>query len=212
MRGVDVTCETCPHYLMFTDEDAERIGALAKCAPPLRDAEIRESLWDSLLQGEIDIIASDHSPAPPDMKEGYDYFRIWGGISGCQHLLPVILTAGLERGVTLPELARLVSTNVAQRFRLPGKGEIAPGFDADLAIVERREAGPVPRELVQYRHPHCAWDIVPVEHQVVFTIVRGEVVFGNGAIGRRPPSGRLIEGPFRHGGGQRNAPSVMVSR
>jgi len=93
-RGVDVTCETCAHYLVFTDEDAERIGALAKCAPPLRDAETRETLWDTLLAGDIDLIASDHSPAPPSMKQGDDVFDNWGGISGCQHLLPVLLGEG----------------------------------------------------------------------------------------------------------------------
>ena len=90
-RGVDVTCETCPHYLLLTDEDAERIGALAKCSPPLRPRAEVEALWAELLAGAIPIVASDHSPAPPELKEGDDAFAIWGGISGCQTLRSSLL-------------------------------------------------------------------------------------------------------------------------
>ncbi len=89
--GVDVTCETCPHYLLLTDEDAERIGALAKCSPPLRPRAEVEALWAELLAGTIPFVASDHSPSPPDLKEGDDAFAMWGGISGCQTLRSSLL-------------------------------------------------------------------------------------------------------------------------
>ena len=78
-RGVRVTAETCPHYLLLTDDDVGKIGATAKCAPPLRDAARREEMWKRLQSGHIDTLGSDHSPAPPDMKVSEDFFAIWGG-------------------------------------------------------------------------------------------------------------------------------------
>lgn len=191
VRGVDVTCETCPHYLAFTDDDAERIGALAKCAPPLRDSETRESLWESLLAGDIDMLASDHSPAPPDMKRSDDAFQNWGGISGCQHLVAASLTMGRERGMGTDSLAPLLARDAAHRFQLAGKGAIAPGFDADLAIWRWRE--PAPIDDVRYRHPASAWDGVAMAAWLVATVVRGGVVFGEGADDRA--RGQFLPGP-----------------
>lgn len=199
-RGVDVTCETCPHYLVFTDDDAERIGALAKCAPPLRDAGTQEALWDALLAGDVDLIASDHSPAPPTMKQGSDVFAVWGGISGCQHLLPVMLGEGESRGIDLTEIARLTSGNAAKRFELPGKGEIAVGYDVDFSVVARQEPAPLTGEAVRYRHRESAWDTFPVSYRIQACVLRGQIVFGDGVVGRRPPTGRLIR-PTHVGGG-----------
>jgi allantoinase len=191
-RGVDVTCETCPHYLAFDSDDAIRIGALAKCAPPLRDAGVRESLWRAVIAGEVDFVASDHSPAPPAMKQASDFFAIWGGISGCQHLLPAMLTFGEAHGLARQDIARLTATNAARRFQLPGKGELAVGLDADIAFVQRTEPEPLAREAVQYRHPASAWDDVRFGYRVTTCVLRGELVFSDGRIGRRPPLGRLI--------------------
>jgi allantoinase len=131
-RGVDVTAETCPHYLVFTGDDMERLGAVAKCAPPLRDAAERDALTDHVRNGRVDTIGSDHSPAPWAMKTAADFFRVWGGIAGVQHLLPVLLTAGFT-----PELlARLTASNVARRFRFAHKGALTIGLDADLTLIE----------------------------------------------------------------------------
>src|SRR6202163_4940308 len=82
-RGVRVTAETCPHFLLLIDESVGRIGASAKCAPPLRDAARREKMWAHIGAGRIDTLGSDHSPSPPEMKISEDFFAIWGGISGC---------------------------------------------------------------------------------------------------------------------------------
>src|ERR1035441_10822331 len=79
--GVDVTCETCPHYLVLTEDDVEKLGAVAKCAPPLRAAAIQVNLWRHLLAGDVTTIGSDHSPSPPEMKTDKNFFKIWGGIS-----------------------------------------------------------------------------------------------------------------------------------
>lgn len=190
-RGVDVTCETCPHYLAFTGEDAERIGALAKCAPPLRSSATQESLWDLILSGEVDMIASDHSPAPPNMKQSADAFANWGGISGCQHLAPVFLTLAADRGLSLPEVVQLLSTSAAQRFHLPGKGSLSIGSDADLVIWDRTEPGPLGD--IRYRYLHSAWDNVAVTWQPAWTLLRGMVVHGPGMT--ETPGGRFLPGP-----------------
>lgn len=128
-RGVDVSVETCPHYLLLDGDDAVRIGPAAKCAPPLRPAHTVEAMWRRLLAGEIDTIGSDHSPSPPDMKQGDDIFAMWGGIAGIQHGLPLLLSRGVS---FVPQF----SSNVAQRFRLAGKGSLTPGNDADFIVLK----------------------------------------------------------------------------
>ena len=116
-RGVDVSIETCPHYLFFTEEDVERLGAVAKCAPPLRAASEQAELWDRLLQGDVDIVASDHSPAPPSMKAG-DFMSAWGGIAGVQSTLAVMLERGHHAArLPLERIVELVAAEPARRFR-----------------------------------------------------------------------------------------------
>jgi allantoinase len=127
-RGVDATCETCPHYLLLRDADMERLGTLAKCAPPLR--EDPDALWAAL--DAIDLIASDHSPCPPSMKAG-GFDTAWGGIAGAQTTLALLLGEGAERGL---DLMHLVTSGPARRFGLPGKGRLEVGADADLVLVE----------------------------------------------------------------------------
>ena len=96
-RGIDVSCETCPHYLVLCEEDAEALPGLAKCAPPLRPAAERDALWNAIAAGDLPMVASDHSPAPPELKEGDDAFAAWGGISGCQSMLALRARPGPPR-------------------------------------------------------------------------------------------------------------------
>jgi allantoinase len=131
--GTDITIETCAHYLFFTDEDMERIGAAAKCAPPLRAAVEREDMLKRLLDGQIDIVASDHSPAPLDMKQDANFFRVWGGIAGVQSTLAVMLNI---ENLPADAIARMLSENPAKRFRIPNKGGIVVGNDADLVLID----------------------------------------------------------------------------
>jgi allantoinase len=187
-RGVDATCETCPHYLVLTDEDVERLGAPAKCAPPLRSRAESENLWRALLAGEIATIGSDHSPAPPEMKTAADFFQVWGGISGAQHLLALMITRGMEPGA----LARVVSGNVAQRFGLPeSKGRIAVGCDADLALIDLRAEFELKREDLLYRHRQSPYIGRRLRGATRRTLLRGRTVFHDGRIIGRP-SGCLI--------------------
>jgi allantoinase len=186
-RGLDVSCETCPHYLLLTDEDAERLGVVAKCAPPLRAAAEGEALWDALRNGTLPMIASDHSPSPPSLKEG-GAFTAWGGISGCQSLLALLLT---EDRLALATLAAATATFPAARLNLPGKGRIAIGADADLALVDLAAHDVLAAEDLFYRHPYSPFAGRTMRARVARTLVRGRTVFAGGRIAA-PPSGRLV--------------------
>jgi allantoinase len=182
--GVKVTCETCPHYLVLTEEDLVELGAVAKCAPPLRPRPAQAGLWQYLNAGQITSIGSDHSPAPPGMKTDPNFFKVWGGISGVQHTLPLLITEGhVHRETDLPLLARLTSYNVAARFKLPpAKGSIAPGADADLALVDFAQTFEVTPGDLLYRHPQSPYCGLRLTGKVIQTILRGQCIFRNGKI------------------------------
>lgn len=191
-RGVDVSCETCPHYLVLTEDDLEELGAVAKCAPPLRTATEREALWQGIANDDIAFVASDHSPAPATMKGGDDFFAIWGGISGCQSLLPLLLSAGYrERGVPLATLATITAGAVARRFRLPAKGGLAVGADADLALVDLDATIRLGPDDLHYRHKHSPYVGRTFHGQVRRTMLRGTTIFRDGTV-ISPPIGRLL--------------------
>ena len=190
--GVDVSCETCPHYLVLTEEDAEVLGNVAKCAPPLRPRHERESLWDALADGTLPMVASDHSPAPWSLKSGDDAFDAWGGISGCQTMLPLLLTEGCRaRGLTLELIAGATSGYVARRFRLPGKGHLEPGADADLVLIDLTVSQPLSAEDLYYRHRHSPFVGRTMSARVARTLAHGRTVFADGRI-VGPPAGRLL--------------------
>jgi allantoinase len=192
IRGVDVSCETCPHYLVLTEEDAEALGNVAKCAPPLRPRWESESLWQALAEGTLPMVASDHSPAPWALKSGQDAFAAWGGISGCQTLLALLLSEGHRvRGLELDLIARVTSGYVARRFRLPGKGRLEPGADADLVLVDLTASHTLTAEDLQYRHRHSPFVGRTLSACVARTLVRGRTVFADGRI-VGPPAGRLL--------------------
>ena len=191
-RGVDVTCETCPHYLVLTDEDAEALGNVAKCAPPLRAREESEALWHALADGTLPMVASDHSPAPWALKCGEDAFAAWGGISGAQTMLPLLLSEGAgARGLPLVLIAAVTSAYVARRFRLPGKGSVQPGADADLVLVDLGASDDLSAEDLHYRHRHSPFLGRTLGARVVRTLVRGLTVFADGRI-VGAPAGRLL--------------------
>ena len=191
--GVDVTCETCPHYLILTEADVETLGAVAKCAPPLRPAAVREALWEQLLAGNITTIGSDHSPSPPDMKTDKNFFKVWGGISGVQHTLPLLLTEGhVKRGTALPLLTDWFSANVARRFHIPNKGKIDAGFDADVALVDLKQSFTVAKAELRYRHQQSPYVGRALTGRAVQTILRGKTVCKDGRI-VSPPAGRLVK-------------------
>jgi len=191
-RGADVSCESCPHYLVLSDEDAEALGNVAKCAPPLRPRSEGDALWRALADGTLPMVASDHSPAPWAMKDGDDAFAAWGGISGAQTMLPLLLTEGHHiRGVELDLIARVTSGYVARRFGLAGKGRLEPGADADLVLVDLTGSERLSAEDLHYRHRHSPFVGRTLSARVTRTLVRGRTVFADGRI-VGPPAGRLL--------------------
>jgi allantoinase len=191
--GLDVTLETCPHYLALDERDLERLGGLAKCAPPLRSAGIVTQLWNALLRGDIDWVASDHSPAPPEMKQG-DVWHAWGGISGVQTTLPVLLHEGVHgRGLTLPRLVTLTAGNPARRFGLyPRKGALLVNSDADLTLVDLESEW-----ILGQADLHTRWPLSPFvgrtfRGRVVATLVRGTTVYRDGEVLAQPGFGQLL--------------------
>ena len=181
-RGVDISVETCPHYLFFTEQDVERLGAIAKCAPPLRDAGCQEALWEAVMDGSVDAVASDHSPAPPKLKTG-EFWRAWGGIQGVQSTLAVMLDRGFhERKLPLERIAALLAGYPSKRFRIPNKGSLERGNDADLALVDLSDAYCLHPEDLYQRHALSPYTGVRFQGAVRRTIRRGETIFQNGAV------------------------------
>ena len=130
--GVKVTSETCPHFLFFDHQDYERLGPVAKCAPPIRSREVVEELWDCVAAGLVDVIASDHSPCTWEEKAPglENIWKAWGGISGIQTMLPVMLSEGVnKRGLPLLQLMQMLAVNPARIYGLyPQKGTISAEF------------------------------------------------------------------------------------
>jgi allantoinase len=193
-RGVDVSIETCPHYLCFTEEDMARMGAVAKCAPPLRPAAERDALWAQLLAGHVDLVASDHSPAEPAMKavKDGDFVSVWGGIAGVQSTLAVLLDQGHHgRRLPLERIADLTAAAPARRFGIAGKGSLSPGRDADLVLVDLNGAFTLEARDLHQRHKTSPYAGRAFRGRIRRTIRRGETMYLDGAI-RAHSRGRFI--------------------
>jgi allantoinase len=188
-RGVDVTCETCPHYFLLNEDDLLTLGACAKCAPPVRPSTETDQLWQCVTSGAVDWLASDHSPAPADLKTGDDAFAIWGGISGVQSTLAAALTR--QPALRPPQVAALCATNVAERFGLFRKGQLAVGYDADLVIVDPRRPFMLDMADLRDRHKLSPYVGRRFSQSIVRTILRGRTVFLNGQVIGQPLGQRL---------------------
>lgn len=193
--GVHVTAETCPHYLFFDRDDFVRIGPAAKCAPPIRTKDEKEELWKRVLEGKVDVIGSDHSPCNWEEKEkGLDnIWTAWGGISGIQSILPAIISEGVNaRGLALEEVVRMLSYNPAKLFGLaPALGELKPGADASMVVVDLNKKWTLTKDMLLYRNKFSAYEGYSFTGQVEQTIVRGKTVFQDGKIMVDPGYGQL---------------------
>jgi len=193
-NGADVSAETCPHYLIFDLEDVDALGPVAKCAPPIRGGVHREALWAAVEDRTLDMIVSDHSPSPPELKAGKKLLDAWGGIPGCQFGLPAMIEYGYHRrGVPLQRIVELYATQPAKRFGLaPAKGAIAVGADADLALVDLHKAITVRAEDILYRHKQSPYAGRTLRGVVTRTILRGRTVFADGRIVEDGRRGRMM--------------------
>jgi len=181
-RGLPISVETCPHYLTFAAEEIPDGAVEYKCAPPIRSSEEREALWRALIAGEIDSIASDHSPCPPTMKEtDGDFFSAWGGVASLQLELSAVWTGARERGVPISTVSRWMSANPATLAGLADRrGSLAPGKDADIVIWDPEAHLTVDPSALEHRH-----HITPYAGRTLFGRVVGTLVAGRKAPGDR---------------------------
>jgi allantoinase len=187
-RGVDVTVETCPHYLTLAADDIAAGATAFKCCPPIRDARNRDALWRGVVTGAIDFVVSDHSPSTPELKsagEG-DFELAWGGISSLQLGLPLVWTEARRRGVGLEVVVALMAEGPAARAGLHDKGRIAVGAAADLAVFAPESTFVVDARRLEHRHPICVYD-----GRELTGVVRGTYLAGV-RIERNTPRGRLL--------------------
>jgi allantoinase len=173
LDGLDISCETCPHYVIFREQPTD---TLAKCAPPIRSIEEQEALWACVMDDRIDVIGSDHSPCPPEMKE-HPYDQAWGGISGVQHALPLLWTRGL---IEPRQISQLMAGRAADLFGLSSKGRLKAGYDADFALFEPGAEATITAESLLYRHPHSPYTGRRTTGRVAHTLVRGHTVYKDG--------------------------------
>lgn len=150
-EGLPLSAETTPHYLHFAAESVPRGRTEFKCAPPIRERENRERLWEGLASGLIELVVSDHSPCTPALKRG-DFAHAWGGIAGLQFVLPIVWTNASRRGFSLADVARWCCEAPARLARLERKGAIQPGRDADFVIWSPEESFVVTPDLIEHRH------------------------------------------------------------
>jgi allantoinase len=190
--GALLTVETCPHYLHFAAEEIRNGATEFKCCPPIRERENREQLWQALRDGTIDMVVSDHSPCPPEMKarEEGDFMKAWGGISSLQLRLPVMWTESSARGFDLNQLAEWLCAAPARQVGLRQKGSISVGRDADIVIWNPEREFRIAPEMIQHRHKLTPYAGELLRGTVEKTFLRGQMVYDGGAFSA--PKGKAI--------------------
>jgi len=174
-EGLPITVETCPHYLTLAAETIPDGGTQFKCAPPIRSEANRDALWQALVDGDIDLVVSDHSPSTPELKfagDG-DFARAWGGIAGLQLGLAAVWTEAADRGIPLERVVNWMATAPAAFARLTGKGAIDVGRDADLVVFAPDERFTVRAPSLLHKNPVSAYDGASLRGVVRRTLLRG---------------------------------------
>ncbi len=174
-RGLPISVETCPHYLTFAEEEIPDGATEYKCAPPIRDRAERDALWRALLAGDIDLVASDHSPCPPEMKQTRgDFFSAWGGIASLQLSLAAVWTGARSRGAKPERIADWMSVGPARLARLDErKGALAVGYDADIVVWDPNASFIVDPTRLEHRH-----HLTPYAGRELFGVIQATYVGG----------------------------------
>lgn len=177
-EGVDVTCETCTHYLYFYKEELDDIGPVVKCSPPIREESRLPGMWERAINGDINFVTSDHSPSTPDLKDTDNAFEAWGGIAGIQNNVDILFDEGVQkRDLSLKRFAEIIATEPAKRFGLDNKGSIAVGKDADFVFIKPESSYTLQAEDLEYRNKLSPYVGRTINAQVAKTILRGEETY-----------------------------------
>lgn len=201
-EGLPLSAETCPHYLAFTSADVPDGATDFKCAPPIREAAHREALWAALAGGELELVASDHSPCLPAMKvpDHGDFLAAWGGIAGLQLLLPGLWTGAAARGIPPEAISRWLAAAPARLAGLEGrKGAIAPGGDADFVLWDDAATFTVEPGALHHRHKVTPWAGRALRGVVHQTWLRGRLVYHRDRGLLDPPGGAFLPAHRRRG-------------
>jgi allantoinase len=193
-EGLPITVETCPHYLHFAAEEIPDGATVLKCAPPIRSKENQQQLWRGLRDGTIDMIVTDHSPCPPAMKrEDSGRFDLaWGGIASISLALPIIHTECCQRGFTLDDIVRWMSSAPAALAGISHRvGALEAGRDANLVIFDTDAEFIVTPDKLHYRHAISPYLNETLRGAVKATYLRGEAVYREGSFAPKP-SGREV--------------------
>lgn len=191
--GLPITFETCPHYLLLNAEDIPKGATHFKCAPPIRENENREKLWEAIRLDQVDFIVSDHSPCHPGLKllDQGDFEKSWGGISSLQLSVSAIWTEMKKRGFTVVDLSRLMSYRPARFAGFRNKGAILTGLDADLVVFDPESEFTVQSSQLFHRHTLTPYLGKQLNGSVRATYLNGVKIFQNGRhLGL--PNGKLI--------------------
>jgi dihydroorotase len=192
-RGVNVTVETCPQYLLLSVEDLQRNGGVMRCNPPLREPVHQARLWSGLLSGEIDVIATDHAPHTPEEKLHKGIWECQCGMLGVETALPLMLTEVARGRLTLTDYVRIASVNPAKLWRLyPRKGTIRVGSDADIVVVDLNLTGTIDQEQLHSKSRISSWHGREVRGLPVCTMVRGKVIVQDGVLRGAPGWGEYV--------------------
>ncbi len=193
VSGLNITAETCPHYLYFSSENIPDADTRFKCAPPIREEENRNRLWGALREGVLDCIVSDHSPSTPALKclDSGDFQKAWGGIASLQFGLSIVWTEARKRNHSLSDMARWMCDRPARLVDLKRKGRIAPGFDADFVVWNPEQSFAITKSMIYHRHPVTPYEGQTLGGIVERTILRGQTIYERGK-GFRERLGQIL--------------------
>ena len=196
--GVDVTAETCIHYLTLSEDDLARQGGPLKCNPPLRPAAMQDALWAELLAGRVAFVTTDHAPWPPELKDRPNIFDNRSGMPGLETMLPLLYSEGVvRRGLSLQDFARLTASGPADRFGLAQrKGRLQVGLDADLTILDPQGTHTVRAAESHSIARHSPYEGRTLPGRITHTLLRGRVVYDGQQVRAQPGHAEFLTPEF----------------